>query len=60
MTTYPEGYFTSEAYRASSRGYETQAGAIAAQRLQAHPWNWYVWQMNNGRWHVSLMTNREV
>jgi hypothetical protein len=60
MTDYPAGYFTSAAYAASNRGYELRAGAAGARRVQAHPWNWYVWQMSDGWWHISLMTNREV
>lgn len=60
MVKYPAGYFTSTAYKASNRGYETEAGARKAQTLQLHPGNWYVWQMNDGRWHISLMTNREA
>lgn len=47
-------------HKAASRGYETQGGVVEAQKLQPHPGNWYVWQMNDGRWHISLMTNREV
>ncbi len=60
MTHYPQGYFNSAAFLASDRGYETREGAEAAQKIQAHPWNWYVWQMNDGRWHISLMTNRKI
>jgi hypothetical protein len=59
MTTYPTGYFSSPAFKASNRGYETQTEAEAAQKQQFHPWNWYVWQMNDGWWHISLLTNRE-
>jgi len=60
MTYYPEGYFKSDAFKASERGYETEEGAREARKLQAHPGNWYVWQMNDGRWHISLMTNRDI
>jgi hypothetical protein len=59
MKHYPPGYFTSAAFRASDRGYETKNGAEEARKIQTHPGNWYVWQMNDGRWHISLMTNRE-
>lgn len=39
--------------------YRTKAEAQAAAALKPHPHNWYVWQHMDGRWAVSLMTNRE-
>lgn len=38
----------------------TRAQAEAERLLKPHPHNWYVWQMNDGCWHCSLMTNREA
>ena len=54
----PSDYYTSSAWEAAHQGYNTKAGAAAAQQLQPHPYNWYVWQMHDGRWHLSLMTSR--
>lgn len=38
----------------------TKREAEAARLQKPHPHNWYVWQMNDGYWHVSLLTNREA
>jgi hypothetical protein len=58
MTDYPAGYFTSVAFKAANYGYHAEESAREARQLQAHPGDWYVWQMSDGRWWISLLTNR--
>jgi hypothetical protein len=54
---YQRGY---AAARAQYCGSETKLEAEHCRNLQRKPWNWYVWQMNDDRWHISLLTNREA
>jgi len=58
--TTPQEYFKTTAYDYARASYATRDGAERAQRVQPHPHNWYVCEMSDGSWHISLMTNREA
>jgi hypothetical protein len=38
--------------------YETKREAETVQAQKPYPHHWYVWQFMDGRWAISLTTNR--
>lgn len=46
-------WYTSKEFELSRQGSETRQGAETIRQQMPHPHSWYVWQMNDGRWHIS-------